>query len=66
MVKIEAVKQVPKLRFSEFEGEWFKRTLKDVVKVNQGLAILRSKRYSSSGKNRYPYITIPYLEGKRM
>ncbi|MCG9792464.1 restriction endonuclease subunit S [Flavobacterium algicola] len=55
---------IPKLRFSGFDGEWEDLILKDVVKVNQGLAILKSNRHSVNGHNRLHYITIPYLEGK--
>lgn len=57
-------KLVPKLRFPEFDGNWDKKSLKEVVKVNQGLAILKSNRFNKKKINRFPYITIPYLEGK--
>lgn len=61
---MEKYKNIPSLRFPEFKDEWEKLILKDVVKVNQGLAILKSNRFSSNGHNRLHYITIPYLEGK--
>jgi type I restriction enzyme S subunit len=57
-------KTIPILRFPEFFNEWELKLFSDVVKVNQGLAILRSERFSDNAENRLPYITIPALEGK--
>ena len=54
---------VPAIRFDGYETNWPKVDLKSVVKVNQGLAILRSNRFEKEGPNRYNYITIPYLLG---
>ena len=55
---------IPQLRFPEFKEKWQFKLFSDVVKVNQGLAILRSDRFSENADNRLPYITIPALEGK--
>jgi type I restriction enzyme S subunit len=59
-------KALPILRFPEFYNQWELKLFSDVVKVNQGLAILRSERFLEYAENRLPYITIPALEGKRI
>ncbi|WP_138435166.1 restriction endonuclease subunit S [Winogradskyella algicola] len=59
-------KALPILRFPEFYNKWELKFFSDVVKVNQGLAILRSERFLEYAENRLPYITIPALEGKRI
>ena len=61
---IESKKQlVPLIRFKGCNYDWLKVDLRTVVKVNQGLAILRSKRFETNGPNRFKYITVPYLLG---
>ena len=52
---------VPKLRFKEFDGEWEKKILKDFTKINQGLQIPISERYSEQVENSYFYITNEFL-----
>ncbi len=47
-------------------NDWEERKLKDVSKVNQGLAILIENRFSEYQQGYYPYITLPYLEGNKV
>ena len=55
---------VPELRFSEF-SEFFELTkLKDITKINQGLQIPISKRYTEKVKDSYFYITNEFLRDK--
>ena len=59
---IETEKQlVPELRFKEFEGDYSKRILKDFTKINQGLQIPISERYSEQVEGSYFYITNEFL-----
>ena len=53
---------VPKLRFPEFRGEWHKNTLKDICKINQGLQIPISKRFTEKVEGSYFYITNEFLK----
>ena len=39
--------------------------LRDILKVSQGLQITISNRFLEPADNRVPYITIPYIEGKK-
>ena len=54
------------LRFKDDDGrdypEWEERRFKDFVKINQGLQIPISDRYTSEGENRYFYITNEFLK----
>ena len=52
---------VPALRFKEFEGQYSKRILKDFTKINQGLQIPISERYSKQVEGSYFYITNEFL-----
>ncbi len=52
----------PKLRFKEFDGEWEKRELKDFTKINQGLQIAISERYSEQVDGSLFYITNEFLK----
>lgn len=58
--------KVPKLRFKEFEkdGEWANYTLKDLTKINQGLQIQISERYTEKVENSFFYITNEFLKSK--
>jgi type I restriction enzyme, S subunit len=55
----------PALRFKNAQGhhfiDWSERTLGQVCKINQGLQIPISERFSDSGENRYFYITNEFL-----
>jgi len=57
---------IPKLRFKEFSKEWKEDRLKNVVKVSQGLQIAISDRFITYTKNRVFYITIPFIQGKKV
>ena len=54
--------KTPKLRFKEFSGDWEEKKLGDVVKINQGLQIAISERYTEDGENRLFYITNEFLK----
>lgn len=54
-------KLVPALRFKEFEGNYSNRILKDFTKINQGLQIPISERYSEQVEGSYFYITNEFL-----
>jgi len=47
----------PKLRFKEFEGDWIEKKLKEITKINQGLQIAISERFTEPFKNSHFYIT---------
>lgn len=55
-----------KLRFKNDEGrdypEWEEKKFKDFTKINQGLQIPISERYTTEGENRYFYITNEFLK----
>lgn len=57
---------VPKLRFPGFEDEWKISKFKKVVKASQGLQIPISRRFSEFNIDRENYITIPFIEGKKV
>ncbi len=52
---------VPALRFKEFEGDYSNRILKDFTKINQGLQIPISERFSEQVEGSYFYITNEFL-----
>lgn len=54
--------KAPKLRFKEFSGDWETKKFKDIVKINQGLQIAISDRYTEDGENRLFYITNEFLK----
>jgi len=54
--------KVPVLRFPEFLGQWEVRKLKDITKINQGLQIAISERYTEKVSNSYFYITNEFLK----
>ncbi len=53
---------VPKLRFKEFSEEWEEKSLKDLTKINQGLQIQISDRFTEQVENSYFYITNEFLK----
>jgi len=57
-------KEVPLLRFKEFEGIWTREKFKGLVKINQGLQIPISERYTEEVDNSYFYITNEFLKAK--
>ncbi len=59
--KLSGSKLVPELRFKEFEGEWENRILKEFTKINQGLQIPISDRYSEKVEGSYFYITNEFI-----
>ncbi len=52
----------PQLRFPEFNGKWVLKKLKHLTKINQGLQIPISDRYTESIENSYFYITNEFLK----
>ncbi|MDT8413022.1 MAG: restriction endonuclease subunit S [Vicingaceae bacterium] len=52
---------IPKLRFSEFSGEWEEKPFKDIVKINQGLQIAISERLTEKQEGTMFYITNEFL-----
>ena len=63
--KIEA-EVVPKLRFRQFKSDWEKLFLKDITKINQGLQIAISERYTEPIEGGNFYITNEFLrEGSK-
>lgn len=56
--------KVPKLRFPEFRdaGEWTSSTLNNLTKINQGLQIPISERYTEKIENSFFYITNEFLK----
>ncbi|WP_104025681.1 restriction endonuclease subunit S [Vibrio hyugaensis] len=52
---------VPKLRFGEFDGCWKNSSMKEISKINQGLQIPISERYTELKEGRYFYITNEFL-----
>lgn len=55
------VKNVPQLRFPNFDGEWEEKQLGDITKTNQGLQIAISDRKTKYEKGLYFYITNEFL-----
>jgi len=55
-------KNIPELRFTEFKGEWERNKLEDVVKINQGLQIAISERFTEKVENSHFYITNEFLK----
>ena len=53
---------VPKLRFPEFDGEWQKKKLGEITKINQGLQIPISERYLEQVEGSHFYITNEFLK----
>jgi type I restriction enzyme S subunit len=53
--------KVPKLRFREFEDGWSNKRLKDITKINQGLQIAISERYTHPIEGGRFYITNEFL-----
>lgn len=55
----------PKLRFKDNSGqfypEWNEKSLIDICKINQGLQIAISNRFTEDGDGRYLYITNEFL-----
>lgn len=58
----KVVKEMPRLRFKEFSGEWQESKLGDVTKINQGLQIAISDRYTEKIPNSFFYITNEFLK----
>ena len=52
----------PKLRFKEFRGEWVEKKFSEVTKINQGLQIVISERFTKKVKDSYFYITNEFLK----
>lgn len=55
-------KNIPALRFKEFKEEWKTKELKDLTKINQGLQIPISERYTEKVENSFFYITNEFLK----
>ncbi|HBC4765348.1 TPA: restriction endonuclease subunit S [Staphylococcus aureus] len=54
-------KNVPELRFPEFEGEWEEKKFADFTKTNQGLQIAINERKTEYSPELYFYITNEFL-----
>ncbi|HDY4442646.1 TPA: restriction endonuclease subunit S [Staphylococcus aureus] len=54
-------KNVPKLRFPGFEGEWEEKQFADFTKINQGLQIAINERKTEYSPELYFYITNEFL-----
>ena len=52
----------PQLRFPEFNGEWERKKLGEIVKINQGLQIDISERLTEKIEGSYFYITNQFLK----
>jgi type I restriction enzyme S subunit len=52
----------PTLRFPEFKGEWENKKLGELVKINQGLQIAITERYTEQVKGSHFYITNEFLK----
>lgn len=57
-----ANKKIPALRFPEFEDEWEEKKMKDITKINQGLQIPISERFTEKVENSFFYITNEFLK----
>lgn len=56
-----SVSHFPTLRFKEFNYSWDPLTLGDLTKINQGLQITISERYTEKVEDSYFYITNEFL-----
>ncbi len=52
----------PELRFAEFEGEWKSKKFETLTKINQGLQIAISERYTKKIEESYFYITNEFIK----
>lgn len=59
---MEKLRNIPSLRFSEFKGEWEKKKLGELVKINQGLQIAITERYTEQVEGSHFYITNEFLK----
>lgn len=59
---MENLRNIPQLRFPKFKEEWEKNKLGEVVKINQGLQIDISERYTEKVDGSYFYITNQFLK----
>lgn len=55
-------KLIPQLRFPEFDGEWIKGKFQNLLKINQGLQIAISERYTEQIEGSFFYITNEFLK----
>ncbi len=53
---------IPELRFSEFTDDWGNDKLENLTKINQGLQIPISERYTEQIDGSYFYITNEFLK----
>jgi len=61
MSKVE-IKLVPELRFPGFGDDWEEKKLEDITRINQGLQISISNRYTEKVFGSYFYITNEFLK----
>jgi len=54
--------KVPEIRFEGFSGEWEEKEFKSITKINQGLQISISSRYTEKIDNSFFYITNEFLK----
>jgi len=54
-------KNIPTLRFKDFSEGWKRKELKDFTKINQGLQIAISERFTEKVEDSYFYITNEFL-----
>lgn len=58
----QAGESVPQIRFKGFEGEWEEKRLGELTKINQGLQIAISSRFTKPIDGGYFYITNEFLK----
>lgn len=61
MLMKKEVKNVPELRFQEFDDDWSNKILQDITKINQGLQIAISERKTEPSQGGHFYITNEFL-----
>lgn len=59
---MEQKKKCPAIRFSGFSEEWENNSFKTLTKINQGLQIAISERYTKRIENSFFYITNEFLK----
>ncbi len=62
MTSTEQSRRVPQLRFPEFDGAWNIDKFKNFTKINQGLQIPISERYTEQIEGSFFYITNEFLK----
>jgi len=64
--KVPAPEGYKQTKVGVIPEDWDVVRLKDILKVSQGLQIVISNRFIEPAKDRVFYITLPYLEGRKV